>query len=105
MNFSEFPYVEDLKRFSSDIFAKGWGEANGGNISIRLTGEEMVPFETQLSDGEAVKLLCSLPELEFSFVISVDFPKRVWVLSVSTPRVTPSPRCMVTLPGGGRPAN
>jgi rhamnulose-1-phosphate aldolase len=63
MNFSKFPYVEDLKRFASNIFAKGWGEANGGNISIRLTGEEMVPFETQLSDGEAVKLLCSLPEL------------------------------------------
>lgn len=63
MNFNDFALVEDLKRISSEIFTKGWGEANGGNISIRLAAEELAPYEKQLSPGVETQLPFTIPEI------------------------------------------
>lgn len=63
MNMLEFSFIKDLKRVASDIYTKGWGEANGGNISIRITAEELAPFETYLTAGEQKKLPFTIPEI------------------------------------------
>lgn len=63
MNILEFSFVDDLKRVSKEIYTKGWGEANGGNISIRLAAEELAPIEKYLSAGEETRLPFTMPEL------------------------------------------
>lgn len=52
-----------MTRVSDQIYAKGWGEANGGNISLRISPEEMAPFAPCLTDGDEVQLPFGLPDL------------------------------------------
>ncbi|WP_027185565.1 rhamnulose-1-phosphate aldolase [Desulfovibrio inopinatus] len=63
MDMLKTPFLADMMRLSKEIYAKGWGEANGGNISMRITPEEMFPFQHCLTTGITTKLPFSLPEL------------------------------------------
>lgn len=63
MNILDFSLIEDLKSVSRNIYIKGWGEANGGNISIRITPEELAPFERYLAAGDENKLAFTMPEI------------------------------------------
>lgn len=63
MDILDFHVIDDLKRVSREIYTKGWGEANGGNISIRITAEELAPYEKHLVAGEQKKLPFAMPEI------------------------------------------
>lgn len=63
MDILKAPFLTDMTRVSEQIYAKGWGEANGGNISIRITPEEILPFEECLKSGQETKLPFSMPDL------------------------------------------
>ncbi len=63
MDILQSPFLSDMIRVSNQIYAKGWGEANGGNISIRITPEEMVPFQESLTNGQEQKLPLAMPDL------------------------------------------
>jgi len=63
MDILQSVFLSDIIRVSGQIYAKGWGEANGGNISIRITPEEMVPFAECLTSGQEHKLPLAMPDL------------------------------------------
>lgn len=63
MNILDLSCVNDIRNVSREIFAKGWGEANGGNISIRIPTEEINACQEQLAAGEEVKLPYTMPGL------------------------------------------
>ncbi|MEN8198752.1 MAG: rhamnulose-1-phosphate aldolase [Thermodesulfobacteriota bacterium] len=63
MNMLESPFLADAIRISREIYAKGWGEASGGNLSIRIPAEEMCPFAQFLRPAKKYKLRTPLPEL------------------------------------------
>ena len=63
MDIMNAPFLTDMTRISDQIYAKGWGEANGGNISIRIPPEEMLPFEESLSCGQEIELPYAVPDL------------------------------------------
>jgi len=63
MDILQLSCIKDIRRVSHEIFSKGWGEANGGNISIRIPADELAPCEQQLSRGEECKLPFTLPDL------------------------------------------
>ncbi|WP_136806671.1 rhamnulose-1-phosphate aldolase [Desulfosediminicola flagellatus] len=63
MDILKAPFLTDMTRVSEQIYAKGWGEANGGNISIRITPKEMLPFEKSLCVGQEVTLPFAMPDL------------------------------------------
>lgn len=63
MNILDFSSIDDLKRTSGEICSKGWGEANGGNISIRLTGEEQAHFQEHQSADKEHSLPSAIPGL------------------------------------------
>lgn len=54
------PIIQSIMKTSQDMWQKGWAEANGGNISLRLE-KEQVPICPPKSDW--IPLGCSLPEL------------------------------------------
>ena len=63
MNILDLPCVQDIRNISREIFNKGWGEANGGNISIRISPEELDGIQGQLVKKEAMQLPYSTPAL------------------------------------------
>lgn len=63
MNLQTSPFVRELARIAREIYAKGWGEANGGNISIRLSEEELSPFAHVLKEKSQAPLPFAIPEL------------------------------------------
>lgn len=63
MNVLELSCVNDIRKISREIFNKGWGEANGGNISIRIPADEIAACEKELKKGEPVQLPYAMPEL------------------------------------------
>jgi rhamnulose-1-phosphate aldolase len=60
----ESSVIDNLKNTSREIYTKGWGEANGGNISIRITAEELLPFEKKLATAEETQLPFAIPEIK-----------------------------------------
>ncbi|CUU24087.1 rhamnulose-1-phosphate aldolase [Duffyella gerundensis] len=38
------PFVQGMVKATSDMWLKGWDERNGGNVSLRLTAEEVQPW-------------------------------------------------------------
>lgn len=43
--FMESPYVKEFAKITFRLYEHGWDERNGGNVSYRLTGEEVAPYE------------------------------------------------------------
>lgn len=37
-------FVQDMVKATSDMWLKGWDERNGGNVSLRLTLEDVAPL-------------------------------------------------------------
>ncbi len=63
MDILKSPFMSDMTRISREIYAKGWGEANGGNISLRITPGEMHAYLHCLTSGPTVELSKAVPEL------------------------------------------
>ncbi len=43
--FIDSPYVKELVKITHRLYEHGWDERNGGNISYRLTKDEIFPYE------------------------------------------------------------
>ncbi len=69
MDILKAPFIAHLSGISNEIYCKGWGEANGGNISIRVTPEEMASFKHCLDPGTPLTLPFPLPELANDFFL------------------------------------
>ncbi|MGI8488556.1 rhamnulose-1-phosphate aldolase [Pectobacterium carotovorum subsp. carotovorum] len=39
-------FVQGMIKATSDMWLKGWDERNGGNVSLRLTAEDVTPYES-----------------------------------------------------------
>ncbi len=61
MNILDLSCVNDIRNISRLIFKKGWGEANGGNISIRIPADEINLCKNQFVRGDEVKLPYTMP--------------------------------------------
>ncbi|PIE73696.1 MAG: rhamnulose-1-phosphate aldolase [Deltaproteobacteria bacterium] len=69
MNVTELPAVRETIDISREIYARGWGEANGGNISIRVPPDEIGLCSQQLQKGEVVSLPYATPGLAGEFFL------------------------------------
>ena len=48
-NMLEAKFIQAMIKVTSDMWLKGWDERNGGNISVRLSSEEVAPYRTQFA--------------------------------------------------------
>jgi rhamnulose-1-phosphate aldolase len=114
INMLELSVIDEMKSVAREIYTKGWGEANGGNISIRITAEALVPFEKYLAGGAETKLPFAIPEIRGdSFLVTGtgvffrhirDYPKQ----SLGILRINQKGDAFTTLWGytaGGRPTS
>jgi rhamnulose-1-phosphate aldolase len=56
-------------KVTSDMWLKGWDERNGGNVSLRLTTEDVAPYLEQLPQGRLVQLTEAIPEVAGQYYI------------------------------------
>jgi rhamnulose-1-phosphate aldolase len=104
-----------FSRLCADGFAQGWHEANGGNLSYRMTDAEVSECEQEFSDGGAwVELGISAPSLGGQFFMTTgsgkymrnveDFPREsLGVVELS--EAGDAYRIVWGLEGGGRPTS
>ncbi|MCI1859455.1 MAG: rhamnulose-1-phosphate aldolase [Sporolactobacillus sp.] len=45
VKFVDSPYVKEMAKITFRLYDHGWDERNGGNVSYRLTAEEIAPYE------------------------------------------------------------
>lgn len=43
-DFIDSPYVRDMAQTTENLYRHGWDERNGGNVSLRLTKEEVEAY-------------------------------------------------------------
>jgi len=56
-------FVQAMIKATSDMWLKGWDERNGGNVSLRLTEEDVAPYQSQFQQANLVTLDEPIPEL------------------------------------------
>lgn len=42
-------FVQGMVKATSDMWLKGWDERNGGNVSLRLTPEDVAPYRAEFN--------------------------------------------------------
>lgn len=58
------PFVQGMVKATGDMWLKGWDERNGGNVSLRLTSEEVQPYATDFyAEPRCIELSQPAPEL------------------------------------------
>ena len=55
MNFTNSPFVSEMKEVTANMYRQGWDERNGGNISVILTDEENNEVDKTLYKGVNAK--------------------------------------------------
>ena len=63
MDFSSSDIVSEICRLSDDMYAHGWNERNGGNISRFVSEEELRPYESELEPKRKIELTTPFPAL------------------------------------------
>ena len=57
-------FVQGMIKATGDMWLKGWDERNGGNVSLRLTAEDVTPYESDFSPAPRHEALSQpMPEL------------------------------------------
>ena len=56
-------FVQAMEKATSDMWLKGWDERNGGNVSLRLTAEDVAPFKHMLKEDRVVAIGELVPDL------------------------------------------
>ena len=54
--FVESVYVTKMREVTRESYERNWDERNGGNVSLRLTAEEVAPFEDVTEVKEVLDL-------------------------------------------------
>jgi rhamnulose-1-phosphate aldolase len=62
-------FVQAMAKATSDMWLKGWDERNGGNVSLRLTAEDIAPFQQLLQEDRVVAIGELVPELAGQFYL------------------------------------
>ena len=55
--------VSEICRISDDMYAHGWNERNGGNISRYVSDEELRPYIRELEPKRKIRLTTAFPAL------------------------------------------
>lgn len=65
-------FIQGMIKATNDMWLKGWDERNGGNVSLRLTDEDIQPFTSEFySNPRTISLTHPLPHLaNHHFVIT-----------------------------------
>jgi rhamnulose-1-phosphate aldolase len=56
-------FIEAMVKATTDMWLKGWDERNGGNVSLRLNAEDIVPFRQFLAEDRVVAIGETVAEL------------------------------------------
>ncbi|MEA9391701.1 rhamnulose-1-phosphate aldolase [Acerihabitans sp. TG2] len=63
-------FVQGMVKATTDMWLKGWDERNGGNVSLRLTPEDVAPYLGELSPQPRTEVLTDpVPELADTFFL------------------------------------
>jgi len=63
-------FVQGMVKATTDMWLKGWDERNGGNVSLRLTPEDVAPYRGELSPRPRTEALTDpVPELADTFFL------------------------------------
>jgi rhamnulose-1-phosphate aldolase len=57
-------FVQGMVKATTDMWLKGWDERNGGNVSLRVTPDDLAPYSTGLKGARTIALTEPLPELD-----------------------------------------
>ena len=63
-NILEAPFMTDMVRTASNMYAHGWDERNGGNISLRLDEADVAPYLDTTKVLRTIPTGFAAPELE-----------------------------------------
>lgn len=55
--------IREIARIADDLWTRGWIEANGGNISVRLTAEQTAGLDSIASPGQWQPLTRIVPDI------------------------------------------
>ena len=64
LDFSSSEIVREICVISDDMYAHGWNERNGGNISRYVSEDELAPFASELTAKRRIDLTTHFPALE-----------------------------------------
>ncbi len=56
-NVSNSWFVKDMMKATGDMWRKGWDERNGGNVSLRVLAEEVLPYQESFYKNPRVEAL------------------------------------------------
>jgi rhamnulose-1-phosphate aldolase len=56
-------FIEAMVKATTDMWLKGWDERNGGNVSLRLTAQDIEPFRPSLNQDRTVAIGETVAEL------------------------------------------
>ena len=62
-NSNEPPFIRDMIKVSSDLWQKGWVEANSGNLSLRIPEKNYSDIASFKPKSDWVPLMVTVPEL------------------------------------------
>lgn len=62
-------FVEAMIKATTDMWEKGWDERNGGNVSLRLTDEDVAPYLAGVKSPRRLPLSEPLPKLAGQYFI------------------------------------
>jgi len=62
-------FVQGMVKATTDMWLKGWDERNGGNVSLRVSTDDLAPLGPCLQGERTVALGEPLPELEGQFFL------------------------------------
>lgn len=57
-------FVRGMVKATTDMWLKGWDERNGGNVSLRVSADDLAPYAAGLGGERTVVLGEPLPELD-----------------------------------------
>ena len=70
MNILEVGFIQGFIRLVSEGYRMGWHELNGGNLSYRMTDDDVVEVKSQLSfDNPWVEIGAPVPKLKSEFFL------------------------------------
>ncbi|CAJ0995482.1 Rhamnulose-1-phosphate aldolase [Sodalis praecaptivus] len=62
-------FVQGMVKATSDMWLKGWDERNGGNVSLRLTPEDVAPYRAEFNPQPRSETLSApVPALAGSYI-------------------------------------
>jgi rhamnulose-1-phosphate aldolase len=56
-------FIQAMVKATSDMWLKGWHERNGGNVSLRLSADDIAPYRGLLKEDRVVAIGELVPEL------------------------------------------